>query len=244
MCRMVGVVFRREVPMGTLVDLRHVSEIGKIPGQATLGHRDGWGIVSFANGSPTYIGRSSRWAYQDPSFDAALKEVTKITPPNILIAHVRALSVGQASLPNTHPFVMDGLVLAHNGTVEGFKPMTNHKPKGATDSELLLARLADLMDEKKDLRASLKSLVVDDLLRLEFSAAILLVSDGNRLYGYRDYSPGKSSEYYDLRISKGDDCVVFFQESTVKHDAELPRLKKGELVMVDKDLNIEREMLR
>ncbi len=241
---MVGVVFRREIPMGTLIDLRHVSEVGRIPGHDAPGHRDGWGMVSFMNGSPRYIGRSSRWAYQDPSFDAALKEVTKVPSPNILIAHVRALSVGEASLPNTHPFVMDELVLAHNGTVEGFRPRTRHKPKGVTDSELLLARLADLMDEKKDLEAALKSLIVDDISKLNFSAAILLVSDGKRLCGYRDYAPGKPSEYYDLRISRGDDCVVLYQESTVPHDSELPGLRKGELVVVENDLSIRREMLR
>lgn len=241
---MLGVVFRGAFPLGSLNDLRHVSEVGKIPGEEAPGHRDGWGMVSFMNGSPRYIGRSSRWAFQDPSFDSVLKEIPKLEPPNILIAHVRALSKGEASLPNTHPFVMEGLVLAHNGTINGFKPETRHKPKGETDSEMLLARLADRMEEKRDLRSSIKSIIKEDISDQDFTAAILLVSDGKKLYGYRDYASDRSPDYYDLRISRCADCVVLFQESHTGYDCELPHLRKGELAIVDLNLNIEREMVR
>lgn len=243
MCRMLGVVFRGEFPLDSLHDLRHVSEVGMIPGDKTPGHRDGWGIVSFQNGSPRYIGRSSRWAIQDPSYDSALRDVAGSPSPNILVAHVRALSRGQASLPNTHPFVMDGLVLAHNGTIENLSLDTHHKPKGETDSELLLARLADRIERKSDLRDALKSLIVEDILSHKFTAAVLLVSDGKKLYAYRDYAPDRSPEYYDLRISRRDDCVVLFQESKISYECEQPRLRKGELAIVDLNLNIEREMV-
>jgi len=244
MCRMVGIVFRREVPMEWLDDLRHVSEVGMIPDEKRPGHRDGWGMVSFMNGSPRYIGRSTREAFLDPSFDSALREIPKISPPSILMAHVRALSKGQASLPNTHPFVMGGLALAHNGTVEDYHPKIRHMPKGETDSELLLARLMDLMEEKKDLRSSVKVLVKEDISTHKYSAAILLVSDGKKLYGYRDFYPGRSSEYYALRISRSADSVVLFQQSFLDQDCELPELRSGELAIVDTGLNIEREMLR
>jgi predicted glutamine amidotransferase len=243
MCRMLGVVFRGEFPTESLCDLRHVSEVGKIPGEEQPGHRDGWGIVSFRNGAPLYVGRSSRWAAQDPSFDSALSDIPKLEHPNILIAHTRALSRGEASLVNTHPFVMDGLVLAHNGTVTDFKPETRHKPKGGTDSELLMARLADRMEDEKNLRSAVRSLMKVDVANHEFSALILLISDGKRLYGYRDYGPGKSPDYYDLRMARCDDSVVLFQETSLEYECELPRIRKGELVIVDQELNIERELL-
>jgi predicted glutamine amidotransferase len=243
MCRMVGVVYKGKFPTRSLDDLRHVSEIGKIPDEEQLGHRDGWGIVSFRNGSPRYIGRSSRWAFHDPSFDSALKEIPKLEPPNILIAHVRALSKGDASLPNTHPFVMDGLVLAHNGTINDFKPATRHMPRGGTDSELLMALLADRMEDEKNRRSAIRSLIKEDISAHSFSAAILLVSDGKKLYGYRDFGPGRSQDYYDLRIARCGDCIVLFQETGMDYECELPRIRKGELAIVDLGLNIEREML-
>ena len=243
MCRMMGVVFKGEFPMGSLTDLRRVSETGKIPDEPQPGHRDGWGIVSFRSGSPYYVGRSARWAFQDPSFDSAMNDVRKLSAPNILIAHTRALSQGVASIPNTHPFIMGGLVLGHNGTLSDFNPTTRHKPKGETDSELLMALLADRFDEKKNLRSAVRSLIKEDVADHEFSALILLISDGKKLYGYRDYGPGRSADYYDLRIARCGDCVVLFQESKLTYECELPGFRKGELAIVDLDLNVEREML-
>ena len=243
MCRMMGAVFRGEFPTASLKDLRHVSATGRIPGEPQPGHRDGWGIVSFRQGMPYYIHRSAESASKDPAFTSALKEIPKLEPPNILIAHVRALSQGVASIPNTHPFIMNGLVLAHNGTMTDFKPRTYHKPAGETDSELLMALLADKMEAKEDLRGAVTSLIKEDISKNSFSAAILLISDGRKLYGYRDYAPDRSPEYYDLRIARCAECVVLFQESRMSYECELPRVRKGELVIVDIDLNIEREMI-
>jgi len=244
MCRMVGVVFRDRFPLGTLTDLRHVSESGKVPGEKEPGHKDGWGIVSFRNGSPRYIGRSTRPAFIDPSFDSALEDIPEIDSPNILIAHTRAASAGGATLPNTHPFVVGGIVLAHNGTIKNFDPATKLKPKGETDSERLLLVLTDRLEETGDVRSALKSLIRDDILRHKFSAAILLVSDGKNLYGYRDYSDSRKASYYDLRIAKCEDYVSLFQETCLGYDARTTHVKKGELVSVGLDLKIRREMLR
>jgi predicted glutamine amidotransferase len=244
MCRMVGVVFKDRFPLGTLIDLRHVAEVGEIPGDKEVGHRDGWGIVSFRNGSPRYIGRSPRPAFLDPSFDSALEDIQELDSPNILISHARAASAGGASLPNTHPFVVDGIVLGHNGTIEAFNPQTKLRPKGDTDSERLLLVLAEKMEEVGDLRSALKSLIVDDILQHKFSAAILLVSDGKTLFGYRDYSDSRKASYYDLRIAKCQDYVALFQETYLGYDARVSRVKKGELVSVDLDLKLKREMIR
>jgi predicted glutamine amidotransferase len=243
MCRMLGVVFKGKFPTGSLVDLRQVSESGRIPDEPKHGHRDGWGMVSYRNGVPFYLGRSAEWAAKDEGFDASIEKVRKVSNPNILIAHVRALSKGKASIPNTHPFVMDGLVLGHNGTLEGFHPATRHKPVGETDSELLMALLADRMDEKKNMRSAARSLIKEDIADHKFSALILLMSDGNKLYGYRDYGVDKDPDYYDLRMARTSDSVVVFQETRLNYDCELPHIRKGELVIVDLNLNIERELL-
>ena len=243
MCRMLGVVFKGVFPILSLADLRDVSKTGKIPDEERLGHRDGWGIAAFRNGSPYYVERSAGWAAQDPAFDLAMKDIKKVDKPNILIAHVRALSKGVASIPNTHPFIMDGLVLGHNGTLESFRPQTRHKPVGETDSEQLVAKLADRVETTRNIRSAVRSLIKEDVGDHEFSALILLISDGRRLYGYRDYGTGKSPEYYDLRIARSADSVILFQETRMNYDCELPRIRKGELVVVDLDLNIERELL-
>jgi len=243
MCRMVGVAFTRQFPMGTLNDLRHVADVGKIPDEKEPGHRDGWGVVSFQSGSPRYIGRSPRPMHLDPSFDSALEDVARLESPNILIAHARAASTGSATIPNTHPFIVNDIVLGHNGTIKGPLPQTKRTPKGDTDSERLALLLGDRMDEMGALKTALKSVILEDIASNEFTAAILLASDGQRLYGYRDFAREDRADYYDLRIAKCDGYVAIFQESIMGYCGRVSRVKKGELVSVDLDLTVKREML-
>ena len=49
---------------------------------------------------------------------------------NSFIAHFRIKSVGEVKPENTHPFVMDHVTFAHNGTISSLKPI-----EGKTDSE-------------------------------------------------------------------------------------------------------------
>lgn len=244
MCRMVGVVFRDEFPMGTLNDLRHVAETGVVPDEVERGHRDGWGVVSFMEGSPRYVGRSPRPMHLDPSFDSALRDVHRLKAPNILIAHARAASKGGAKMENTHPFVKGGVVLAHNGTVRSLPELPKGMvQKGESDSEVLAMLLAQRFDRTKDIGHALRALVVEDLEGKDFSALILLVSDGRTLLGYRDYERDDRASYYDLRIARCGDYVALFQESFMGYSGSVSSVKKGELVSVGLDLTVKSEML-
>jgi predicted glutamine amidotransferase len=238
---MLGVVFKGEFPLRILSDLRSISEIGKIPDEEDRGHRDGWGMVSFRDGSPRYIGRSPRPAFLDPSFDSAMEDVPRLAPPNILIAHVRAASKGTATLQNTHPFVVGGIVLGHNGTIEDFHPKTTRIPKGETDSERLALLVADRYDEKGDLREALRSVILGELSEHEFSSAIMLASDGKVLCGYRDYARRDRAWYYDLRARQCGDRVALFQETQLDQGSKTYQVKKGELVTVGLDLKVRKE---
>ena len=244
MCRMTGVVFRQGFPMGALIDLKDVAKDGKIPGETVLGHNDGWGIVSFRNGSPYYVGRSSRPISIDESYKAASFDVSKLQGPNILIAHARALSKGVASIPNTHPFVIGGIAMCHNGTVKNIDFKPHHPVRGETDSEMLLARLADRAEDSGDLETAFHDLITEDVHSREYTAAIMFVSDGKRLFAYRDYSHGKSPEYYDLRMSVSPSSVVFFQETRTEPEGMVSQIENGELVAVDLDLRVKRAMIR
>jgi glutamine amidotransferase len=239
---MVGAVFRDRFPMQSLVELRHVSRVGRpLDPSDEPGHPDGWGLVSFREGSPRYVGRSSMPAYVDASFDSAVSSLKEIVPPNIVIAHARKGSEGGISMENTHPFISEGLAFAHNGTVREFSPKTNHKPKGRTDSERIFMLLADKFVEHGDLGSALRTLITAELRTYEYSAKIFLVSDGKRLYGYREYSDPKSDWYYMLKVARFEDSVVLFQEvedeSSVGGDVR--EVKNGELVTVDLGLNVE-----
>ena len=79
-------------------------------------HPDGWGIAYYVNALPV-VERRSRAAYQDLRFDAA----AELVYARIVVAHVRAASVGVPSTANTHPFHLGRWVFAHNGTIPRFE---------------------------------------------------------------------------------------------------------------------------
>jgi len=244
MCRMVGVVFQNEFPLGALRDLQHVSEIGIVPGEEEPGHNDGWGLVSFRSGSPRYVGRSPRPLRMDPSFDSALQDVQRLTSPNILIAHARAASKGGAKMENTHPFIANGIALGHNGTVYDLEPPEGTTPKGESDSEVLTILVSERCKEGHDLGSALEAVITEEIVPRGFTAAILIASDGRKLYGYRDYTDEAKSSYYDLRIARCADFVVLFQETFMGYSGDQSQVKKGELVSVSLDLTVERRLVR
>ncbi len=243
MCRLLGVVFRGRFPIDTLCELKILSEIGRVPGEERRGHRDGWGIASFRESGPYYLGRSARPAFSDQRYNASIEAADHIAPPNILIAHVRAASTGSVSIDNSHPFIFGGLVFAHNGTVKDLPEDGRGRQRGGTDSERLAILLADRMEEKKALPSALKSVVKEEIDKRDFTAAIIVASDGKSLVGYRDFSNPELSGYYSLRIAKCEDSVSLFQEIAVGCEGERTDLGKRQLVEVTRDLKIRTETL-
>jgi predicted glutamine amidotransferase len=240
---MVGTVFRGEFPVPILRDLQHVAQVGQVPSQPEPGHKDGWGMVAFSRGSPEYVGRSPRPAFLDPSFDSAVQSAKRLSAPNILIAHARAASRGKARMENTHPFIANGIALGHNGTVLDFSPRTSRSPRGDTDSERLTLLLADRVEEKGDLRAALRSVILEDVSKAGFTALVLLVSDGSRLMAYRDYAKAEQASYYDLKYAKCSDYLTFFQETVMDQGSHVVQVRKGELVSAGLDLEVTAELL-
>ncbi len=243
MCRMLGVVFRERPRLDAFRDLQHIAEVGPVPdqGDELPGHRDGWGIASFMAGSPRYVGRSERPMHMDPSYDSALIDVAALEGPNIAIAHARRGSEGSRSMANTHPFISDGVVFAHNGTVKSFQPQTTRQAKGQTDSERLFMALLDRVDEKKGVGEAMKSLIREDVKGREYTALILMVSDGRALYGYRGYAEERNAWYYALKVSQCEGIVTLFQETVQGYAGDVIEIPNGGLVKVTLDLGVSYE---
>ncbi|HEX7090869.1 MAG TPA: class II glutamine amidotransferase [Longimicrobiales bacterium] len=80
-------------------------------------------------------------AWRDPAFSREAREVQSRT----FIAHVRLASVGGLTVQNTHPFLMQGRMLAHNGHIGGLHELearlgpARELVQGDTDSERFLA---------------------------------------------------------------------------------------------------------
>ena len=238
-------MFKGAFPMRSLMDLRHFAEIGKVPDQGIEldGHRDGWGMVSFSNGSPYYLGRSPRPIHMDPSFDSALTGIAGLERPNVLICHARRGSEGEVNLQNTHPFISSGVTFAHNGGVKEFHPRTSYIPRGTTDSERLFALFIDRYERLGDVGTAIESILEDDVRKHEFTGLIFLVSDGRHLYGYREHGKGRDSSYYNLKYLVGDDNVVVYQESCSDDDGRAIQVDNGSLIKVGMDLEVDTKKL-
>lgn len=118
-------------------------------GGQTGPHADGWGLS-------LYQGKFARtFLEQDPAHSSRLARYLRENPihTQLAIAHVRRMTRGVASLPNTHPFVRvmhrRHIVFAHNGTLPHVKerPLKLESTLGDTDSEHAFCVLLESLRE-------------------------------------------------------------------------------------------------
>jgi glutamine amidotransferase len=112
---------------------------------AAQSHRnpDGAGIGTFGPDGRPEVSKQPIAAWQDTDFARAARHLRGTT----FVAHVRYASTGAHTMANTHPFLQDGRLLAHNGVVQGLSELDRRLAElgtadlvyGATDSERVFA---------------------------------------------------------------------------------------------------------
>ena len=107
---------------------------------------DGVGLGVFEPDGTAVVHKRPIAAYQDAEFAREAREVASST----FLAHIRYASTGGLRTENTHPFVQDGRLFAHNGVVTGLDRLRDRVGEelrgpigelvgGDTDSELVFA---------------------------------------------------------------------------------------------------------
>lgn len=121
---------------------------------------DGAGIGAFGPGGMPTLDKQPIAAWQDSAFATAAHELRGTT----FLAHVRYASTGALTVPNTHPFLMQGRLFAHNGVVFGLELLEARLARlgvadlvqGQTDSERVFALItAEIGRHDGDVRAGL-----------------------------------------------------------------------------------------
>lgn len=113
-----------------------------------LANPDGWGMALWGS-QGLQLEQRARSAVGDPRFT----EVASQTRPTTAIVHVRAATVGDPAVENTHPFRHGPWVFAHNGTLSAFDRVAplldigSIRPSGTTDSEAIFSWLLNRMPE-------------------------------------------------------------------------------------------------
>lgn len=185
-------------------------------------HPDGWGIAFRRNGKTRLI-RSGEPASTDPDL------VTTRGSTDRFLGHVRyASDTSTVNAANAHPFLVRGIALAHNGTFKGRIGKEADKRK-VSDTLVFLELLADRWKERTPagLREALSALLGDAELVGAYSAANLLIVNGEAIFALRKYR--KHKDYYTLFLRAEPGLVVLASEPL---DAS-PRwraLENGELV--------------
>ena len=102
---------------------------------------DGTGLGHFTAAGEPVVDKEPVAAYSDVEFIREAKTVESTT----FVAHVRVATTGELRTENTHPFAMDGRVMAHNGGFEGLGALEAElgdamaMVEGDTDSERYMA---------------------------------------------------------------------------------------------------------
>jgi predicted glutamine amidotransferase len=104
---------------------------------------DGAGIGCFGPDGRPRVDKQPIAAWQDTEFARAARRLRGST----FVAHVRYASTGAHTLANTHPFLQDGRLFAHNGVVQGLDALDRRLAEvgtaglvaGQTDSERVFA---------------------------------------------------------------------------------------------------------
>jgi glutamine amidotransferase len=104
---------------------------------------DGAGVGAFGPDGTAVVSKQPIAAWQDAEFATAARRMRGTT----FVAHVRYASTGEYTVDNTHPFLEDARLFAHNGVVQGLPDLDRHLAdagaaglvRGQTDSERVFA---------------------------------------------------------------------------------------------------------
>jgi predicted glutamine amidotransferase len=227
---------------------------------------DGSGLGVFdAEGKP-HVHKDPIAAWQDAEFATEAHDLTGTT----FIAHVRYATTGSHETVNTHPFLQDGRIFAHNGVVEGLDILDQRLDEvgtadlvlGQTDSERVFALItasirahggdvtAGLVDAMTWLAANVPIYAVNILLSTATDLWALRYPESHQLY-VSDRRKLPTQPRFHLRSNRiradsqnlQQRPSVVFATEPMDDAARWQLLEPGELVHVDAGLNISRDLV-
>jgi predicted glutamine amidotransferase len=182
---------------------------------------DGTGLGVFDEHGRPQLHKEPMAAWQDGDFATEAHEMTGTT----FVAHVRYATTGSLDVHNTHPFLQDGRIFAHNGVVEGLDVVderlrevgTDDLVLGQTDSERVFALItasirahgsspgdvtAGLVDAISWLAANVPIFAVNILLSTATDMWALRYPESNELYLLDRCDDRPTHPEFDLRTKR------------------------------------------
>lgn len=225
---------------------------------------DGTGIGAFDAAGTPFVHKEPLAAWRDTDFATDAHRMTGTT----FIAHVRYASTGSLDVRNTHPFLQDGRIFAHNGVVEGLDVIDARLRElgaddlvlGQTDSERVFALItAAVRARAGDVAAGLVDAIGWLAASVPVYALNVLLSTATDLWALRYPEPhplylldrrrveGHRLRLRSHRISAHSDHLAALPSVVVASEPmdgeHWHALASGELVHVDADLRITRRVV-
>jgi predicted glutamine amidotransferase len=199
-----------------LLKFRCLSACGNVRTGARLGHEDGWGILSYRDNSPKYLGRSPEPAWKNGEYAAACERIANTD--RVVLAHLRKASSGDVSLESTQPLVSGKWSFGHNGTV--YSPRFN--TGGAqSESRVVLDKLVSAIEKSGP--TPIERVITKNVARIReeiqrepdkkgrtYSSLTFMLSDGESLYVLRDFT--EEEDYYTMYYFELPGGAIFCQE--------------------------------
>ena len=144
MCRLLGLTAGRE-PISASFWLLDAPDSLEVQSRRNA---DGSGIGFFDPAGTPVLDKQPEAAFQDEEFTREAKQARS----PVFVAHVRWASVGGRTVQNTHPFAMQGRIMAHNGGLGDVGRLAGQLGRyrqlvlGETDSEHYFALMTQQID--------------------------------------------------------------------------------------------------
>jgi glutamine amidotransferase len=149
---------------------------------------DGVGLGYFLPDGTAIVRKQPIAAYQDTAFARAAREVSSST----FLAHIRFATTGALRTENTHPFLQDSRLFAHNGVVAGLDRLDaelgsagTELVHGDTDSERVFALITAGIRRHGDVRQGIVDTVGWIAANLPVYALNLILTTPTDLWALR-----------------------------------------------------------
>jgi glutamine amidotransferase len=262
MCRLFGLHAGTNVVTATFWLLDAPDNLA----QQSRRNPDGSGLGVFDDRGRPQVYKQPIAAWHDTEFATEAHDLTGTT----FIAHVRYATTGSHEVVNTHPFLQDGRIFAHNGVLEGLDVLDERLGElgtadlvlGQTDSERVFALItasirarggdvtAGLVDAMGWLAANVPIYAVNVLLSTATDIWALRYPESHELY-VSDRRELRGDHQFHLRTNRiraesqhlqRRPSVVFATEP-MDDAARWQLIEPGELVHVDAHLQISRDLV-
>jgi len=228
---------------------------------------DGTGLGIYDDAGGAVVHKAPIAAFSDAEFAREARHECSRT----FLAHVRFASTGALTLANTHPFLQDGRLFAHNGVLAGLELIEQELGEdsrlieGQTDSERLFALIThEIRRAGGDVRAGIVSAVkwvarnvpvysLNLIITTQSEVFALRYPEHNELFVLDRAAGGEGGEEallhrssLGMRVHSADarrQRVVVLASEPMDEDSGWRALRPGELLHVTEMLEIDSEVV-